>query len=125
MARLGPVDSTHTTPTIIPTYFHVLRTADGSGGVTTAAIDAQIAVINAAFAPAGFQFNLIEVTRTSNSAWNGMSPGSAAETSAKTALRRGAASALNIYLADLTNGLLGWATFPSGKKAFFPLFIMH
>jgi hypothetical protein len=42
-----------------------------------------------------------------------MTPGSTAETQAKNALRQGTADDLNIYLANIGGGLLGWATFPS------------
>jgi hypothetical protein len=42
-----------------------------------------------------------------------MTPGSTAETQAKNALRQGTADGLNIYLANIGGGLLGWATFPS------------
>ena len=53
--------------------------------------------------------------QTNNATWNAMSPGARDEMSAKNALRKGTAEALNIYLAALSNGLLGWAYFPSGK----------
>jgi hypothetical protein len=42
-----------------------------------------------------------------------MSPGSAEETAAKTALHRGTADDLNVYTANPGGGLLGWSTFPS------------
>jgi hypothetical protein len=45
-----------------------------------------------------------------------MGSGSTNEVAAKNTLRRGSAKDLNIYSAGPGGGLLGWATFPSGKK---------
>jgi hypothetical protein len=70
-------------------------------------------VLNAAFASTGWRFNLAGTTRTNNDSWYTMTPGSTAETQAKAALRQGSADDLNIYLANIGGGLLGWATFPS------------
>jgi hypothetical protein len=76
-------------------------------------INNQMTVLNNAFAPLGWAFNLVSVDRTTNSSWFTMSPGSTAESQAKNALRRGTADDLNIYTASPGGGLLGWATFPS------------
>jgi hypothetical protein len=101
-------------PTTVNVYFHVIRRGTGTanGDIPTSQINAQIAVLNDAFAPAGFGFNLVGVDRTTNASWFSMTPGSSAESAAKAALRQGTAEDLNIYSTD-GGGYLGWATFPS------------
>jgi hypothetical protein len=113
----------------IPVYVHVITSSTGAGNVTDARISQQIAVLNAAYSggdalPGGggtpngsaantpFRFVLMGTDRTANSAWYTMGYGSAAETQAQAALRKGGANALNIYTANIGGGLLGWATFP-------------
>ncbi len=100
---------------VVNVYFHVIinpAEETPNGDVTQAQIDAQIAVLRAAYA-GGFDFVLAEVDRTTNAAWYTMTPGSTAERDAKTALHRGTARDLNIYTAGIGGGLLGWSTFPS------------
>ena len=108
----------------IPVYYHVIRADNGSGDVPDSRINAQIDVLNAAYAGqdgeggfnTAFRFVLAGVTRTNNSVWYTMTPGSVGERDAKTALRVGGASTLNIYSANIGQGLLGWATFPSDYR---------
>ena len=99
----------------INVYFHVINRGSGiaNGDIPDSQINSQIAVLNAAYASWGWSFNLAAVDRTTNTTWYTMSPGSTAERSAKTALRRGTADDLNLYSASPGGGLLGWATFPS------------
>lgn len=101
-------------PTVIPVYFHVINKGSGiaNGDIPASQIDAQISVLNAAYANTGYQFQLVATDRTTNASWYTMSPGSAAETAAKNALRQGGGAALNLYSANPGGGLLGWATFP-------------
>jgi hypothetical protein len=72
-----------------------------------------MSVLNNAYGSSGYTFVLASVDRTTNSTWYTMTPGSSAETNAKNALRKGGAAALNLYSANIGQGLLGWATFPS------------
>jgi hypothetical protein len=77
-----------------------------------------MAVLHTAFAPAEFQFQLLEIIRTANDRWHALTPDGrtpGVETAAKTALRKGTAQHLNIYAAGLTGGLLGWAYFPTSE----------
>jgi hypothetical protein len=91
-------------------------------------IAAQVKVLNDAYAGTGaaaisgdtpfrFSYSPTATTWTVNSAWSTMQPNSAAETAAKTALHTGGASTLNLYVANIGGGLLGWATFPQGYAA--------
>jgi hypothetical protein len=95
----------------INVYFHVI-TNGTSGNVSDTMINSQINVLNAAYGPWGWQFNLAAIDRTSNSSWYTCSGGTC-ETQMKTALRQGTADDLNIYANNMGGGLLGWATFPS------------
>jgi len=97
----------------IPVYVHVIHSGSGAGDIPDSQIASQIQVLNAAYAVSGFAFSLAGTDRTQNAAWFTMSPGSAEESQAKSALRRGSADDLNIYTANPGGGLLGWATFPS------------
>ena len=95
----------------IPVWFHVI-TNGNQGNVSDQTINAQMSVLNNAYESSGFNFTLAGVDRTSNSTWYTMTMNSGAEAAAKAALRRGGPETLNIYTANLGQGLLGWATFP-------------
>jgi hypothetical protein len=104
----------------VQVWFHVIRRGTGisNGDIPQSQIDAQIAVLNDSNSGATggtntpFRFVLAGVTRTTNTTWYTMGPGSAAEAAAKSALRVGNATTLNIYSCSPGGGLLGWATFP-------------
>ena len=110
----GTVTSAAFTTVTVPVYFHVITSSAGAGAPSGAQINSQINVLNAAYAGTGFQFSLVSTDTTANDAWYTVGYGSAAETAMKTALRKGTATALNLYAANIGGGLLGWATFPSG-----------
>jgi hypothetical protein len=97
----------------ISVYVHVITSSSGAGAPTSSQINNQITVLNNAYASTGWTFQLAGVDTTANDAWYTMGPGTTAEKNAKTALRVGSASSLNIYMANIGGGLLGWATFPS------------
>ena len=106
-------------PVTVPVWFHVI-TSGTQGHVSDSQIGQQVAVLNDSLdggAVGGtatrFRFVLAGITRTSNTTWFNMGHNSAAEDAAKQALRTGGPETLNIYSANLSGGLLGWATFPS------------
>ena len=108
-------------PAVIPVYVHIIRDADGTGDVPDSVVQAQLDVLNEAFAgdtseassTTSFQFQLVETDRTNNATWYHVAIDSPAESQMKAALRKGGKNALNMYFADIGDGLLGWATFPS------------
>jgi hypothetical protein len=110
---------------VVEVWFHVINRGSGisNGDIPQSQIDAQMSVLNNAFAGATggvdtpFRFVLAGVTRTTNTTWYTMGPGTTAERNAKTALRRGDARTLNLYSCSPGGGLLGWATFPSSYNS--------
>jgi len=93
-------------------------------------ITAQLKVLNDAFSGRGaakgspdtpFRFALTGTTFTVNPAWASLAPGSREERDAKSALRQGDVSTLNIYALDLGGGLLGYATFPQRGRGQLPV----
>jgi hypothetical protein len=102
----------------VPTWFHVVHHADGTGNVSDAAISDQLQVMNAGFggfeggAATGFRFTLAGITRTANTEWYLAGPTTSGERAMKRALKRGGDNTLNVYLT--TAGVyLGWAYFPN------------
>jgi hypothetical protein len=107
----------------VPVAVHVV-TSGGQGAPKPSQIDAQMRVLNAAYAGATsrsaaatpFRFELVSVDTTDNASWYTVGYQSRAERLMKTALRVGGAGTLNVYLANLGGGLLGWATFPDAYE---------
>lgn len=96
----------------INVYVHVI-TNGNAGHLSSGDINAQMNVLNDAYASARFDFNLVSTEYVDNAAWYTMAYGSSQESACKNALRQGGAGDLNLYFANIGNGLLGWATFPS------------
>jgi hypothetical protein len=112
----------------INTYVHVITRADGTGGASAAQVADQMAVLNRGFGggrvPGGysaatpFRFVLKSLDFTANDAWydwhltDDFSAEDAEAVAAKQALHRGTFADLNIYIAGLGDGLLGYANYP-------------
>jgi len=112
----------------IPTYMNIITAADltpEEQAARSLQVDQQIAVLNRAYsghsasdaANTPFRFSLQSVNFVVNPDWATMAYGSPEEKAAKSALRQGDATALNLYAADIGGKLLGWATFPQSYAA--------
>ncbi|MCX4469118.1 zinc metalloprotease [Micromonospora sp. NBC_01655] len=120
--RAGAGAGTLATVTI-PVVVHVIQenSTRAGGNIPDSLITSQITVLNQAYSGAtggaatAFSFQLQKINRVTNPAWYPIVSGSSAERSMKTSLREGGKNTLNMYLGELSDGLLGWATFP--KKA--------
>jgi hypothetical protein len=121
-AKVGPTALAAATVTI-PVIVHVIS-EDGTragGNIPDSLINAQIDVLNDSYAgttggaATAFAFQLVSINRVTNPAWYPIVYGSSAERQMKAALRQGGKGTLNIYTGDLSDDLLGWATFPKKK----------
>lgn len=119
MSRIPSAHASDAQGATIQVYVHVIRRGVGraNGDVPYADIQAQLRVLDAAFQPIGYRFNLAAVDTTTNPDWFTLTQGSPVELQAKAALRRGSGRDLNIYLADPGYGFSGYATFPSATKS--------
>lgn len=110
----------------IRTVFHVISDTTPTPAEvarTESMIDAQMQVLNDSFSgrtasdvpsfDSPFRFDLVETTWTTNPAWHTVVPGKN-ERDMKRALHEGDSTTLNVYVADIGGGLLGWAYFPKG-----------
>ena len=108
----------------IDTVFHVISDAEPTAAERTrmeTMIGDQVDVLNASFsgqtsptaADSPFRFELTDTTWTVNEEWYTVTPGKP-ERDMKKALHTGDATTLNVYVANIGGGLLGWAYFPKG-----------
>lgn len=98
----------------IPVRWHVVRSGNSvsQGNIPDSMIQAQVDVLNDAYATTGFQFYLAGVDRTTNSRWYTGCYGSQ-ERKMKQALAIDPANNLNIYSCRPSQGILGYAYFPN------------
>ncbi|MBA3334342.1 MAG: zinc metalloprotease [Acidobacteria bacterium] len=108
---LEAASATSATGGVINVYFHVVYSGT-KGNISDAMIADQMTILNQAFATWGYSFNRISTDRTNNTTWYNGCYGSA-ERKMKSALHQGTADDLNIYTCNPSNGILGYATFPS------------
>ena len=99
--------------TNVSLHIHVIMSSSGLGNVSSTMIQSQVNVLNQDFNSVSFQFVVKSVDYTINDQWYKMTSGSTAETLAKNALRNGTAADLNLYIANIGGGLLGWASYPA------------
>jgi hypothetical protein len=97
---------------VVPIVFHVIHDGE-QGKVTEKRIDAQVAVLNAAYEPYQITFKKADLQYHDKPEWFHMTYGGPSERAAKVALHADTSKNLNFYTAELGGGLLGWATFPS------------
>ena len=116
--ELGKTSEMNIAGGVINVYFHVVNKGTGvsNGDITTQMINDQMTVLNNAYAGWGWSFNLVSTDRTTNATWFNGCYGSS-ESAMKNALRKGTADDLNIYTCNPSNGILGYATFPSSYKS--------
>jgi hypothetical protein len=123
--RITPQAASNASIVTIDVRWHVITQEDGTGAVSRAQIRRQLAVLNDAFTGRGaaaasantiFRFQTKSIDYTANDDWYDWSSPEvdpSDNNEAKAALHRGGFDDLNVYVAGLSGGLLGYATFPS------------
>ena len=99
----------------IPVQFHVINAGStvAKGNIPESMLDAQISVLNSAYAGTGFSFFKAGTTRTTNRNWYTGCYSSGTETKMKKALAVDPANNLNVYTCAPRGGILGYARFPN------------
>ncbi|MBC8312543.1 MAG: thrombospondin type 3 repeat-containing protein [Candidatus Marinimicrobia bacterium] len=92
----------------IPIAFHVIYASTNNGYVSSTAVNAQVDVLNDAFAPYGISFTLSSLDYTQNSSWFNNDN----ESQYKSQLAISPSTTLNIYTTS-ASGYLGYAYFPN------------
>jgi len=110
-AAARPGGGTAAVSATVDVYFHTI-TNGSQGAISASTINSQISVLNNAYSGTGFSFRLAGSNVTNNASWYTVTPGSTAERDMKNTLHQGGKAALNLYAANIGQGLLGWATFP-------------
>ena len=107
--RRSTGQASNVTGGVINVYFHVI-TNGTQGDLRDSDIAAQMRVLNNAFGPWGWSFQLAGTDRTSNAEW--FNDCYAKERAMKAALHQGTADDLNVYTC-IPGPYLGYARFPS------------
>ena len=108
-SRGGAIPVTEATGGVVNVYFHVIT--DGrDGSIRSSDVSAQMRVLNNAFAPWGWSFQLAGTDYTDNAEWFGDCYSN--ERAMKDALHQGSADDLNVYTC-VPGPYLGYARFPS------------
>ncbi|MFC0005105.1 zinc metalloprotease [Micromonospora siamensis] len=121
--RTGPGATAPLASVTIPVVVHVIQrdSTRAGGNIPDSLITSQISVLNQAYSGAtggaatAFSFQLQKINRVTNPSWYPIVQGSTAERNMKSTLREGGKNTLNMYLGELSDNLLGWATFPQRK----------
>jgi hypothetical protein len=98
----------------VPVWVHVIR--EGRQGARDGAVRRQIAMLNMAYGgrlgglDTGVRFRIVGVTHTNSQSWFRDPLGF--ELPLKTHLRRGGPGTLNLYIAQLSELVLGYSTYP-------------
>lgn len=99
-------------PVKIQAVFHIVMTDAAKDSITNAMPQAQLDSLNESYNPYNIQFELQNVTWTTNDAW-AVGKGDD-DTNMKKSLRQGGYNTLNIFFqTDLAGGVLGRCTLPS------------
>ncbi|KAH6641835.1 hypothetical protein F5144DRAFT_591006 [Chaetomium tenue] len=93
----------------VDTYFHVVHRSS-SDDVSDSVLNSQLATLNKAYAPYGFQFTLKGTTHTVNANWADDTRGY--EMTMKRSLRKGTYRTLNVYFLPEMGDNLGYCYFP-------------